>query len=138
MLLSWEPMGLALVLAAVLGSPLDKGFCPAASSPQRHMDNVGVAVKNGQMTDEALSAEVAARLIDTTEAGRTIGWLYIDEHGTDYIVLKPHVRRDVYNAFGMNWFNHYRPDTDTEVMAQLPYLRLPAGVEVRSCTQSDG
>lgn len=130
-------MGLELVLAAVLGLRLDEGFCPLAPSPLRHMENVGIAVKNGQFTNEVLSAEVASRLIDTAEAGRTIGWLYLDEHGTHYVVLKPHVRREVYVGFGMNWFNHFKPDTYTETMAQRASLRLPPGVEIRSCTQPD-
>ena len=118
---------------------VDAKFCPLDPAPKQHMDNIGIRVdRSGKLTNEALSAEVAARLVDTTiRAGNnTIGWLFLDERGTDYVILKPHVRQGVYAGFGMKTFNHHNPNTYTEAKVQSPLL-MPFGVEVRSCTQTD-
>ncbi len=132
-------MGLTLVLAAALGWGLDKGFCPLAPSPEHYLDNVAVRVENGRMTNEALSARVAARLVDTSKAGAsgTIGWLYLDEEGTRYVILKSSVRRDIYAALHVNPASVRRSDPYSEITVQLPYQRLPTRVEVHSCTQPD-
>lgn len=132
-------MGLALFVAIVaLKIPLDHQFCPMAPSPKQYTDNLALRFKNGQMTNSPLSAEVAAVLVDTRSAGKpkAVGWLYLDEEGGDYVVLKPYVPYDIYVGFHMDRFNNFRPDTYTEVVLQAP-LKMPKGVQLRSCTLPD-
>ena len=138
MLSGGEHNGMITILMTIAFAQLDGKFCPLAPSPKHYTDNIGMRVNTaGQMTTP-LSAEVAARLVDTriTKSDNTIGWLYLDELGLNYVILKPYVSSETYVAFGMNGFNHYRPDTYTEAKVQAP-LRLPKGIEIRSCTEPD-
>ena len=125
-------MGMILFFAAV-SSSYDKVFCPFAPSPVHSHDDIALSVRKG----ESFDARSVARLVDTAQSGNnTIGWVYSDATGRTYVVLKPYVKRDIYNWFGMDHFNHYKPEFATEVMIRDP-LRLPPKIEIQSCNESE-
>ncbi len=64
---------------------------------------------------------------------KNIGWAYLDEHGQAYVSLVPYVDRAIYHFFEMDKYNMYKPENATEATFQHD-LRLPADIEIRSCT----
>ncbi len=134
-----------ILLAVFLGlGGHDARFCPTAPSPILYEETVSLSQsrpKKVSMTmpvdlktfDSPNSAEVASKLVES-RTGRLVGWLFLDQKGSQYVSLVPYVDRPTYVAFHMPGNNMHKPGYATEAIAQVN-LRMPKGIEVRSCTQ---
>lgn len=123
-------------MIAVTSVPI-QDFCPLAPSPIEHRQLLGIGYRNGKSTNKTVDARSVARLIDTTtKGGDTVGWVYTDADGTNWVVLKPYVRKDLYRWFSMDRFNLHRPNYATEPIGRVP-LNLPPYVEVGSCHEDE-
>lgn len=128
-------VSLILIIAASV-IPI-KEFCPLAPSPIQHRELLGIGFRHGKSTNSTVDARSVARLIDmTTKHSNTIGWVYTDADGSDWVALKPYVRKDIYRWFSMDRFNLHRPNYATEPVGRIP-LNLPPNVEVGSCYEAE-
>ncbi len=138
-------MMMMMTLATLLGlGRYDAHFCPSAPSPILYQETVSLSQSKPikiSMTmpvdlktfDTPNSAEVASKLVESN-TGKLVGWLYLDERGNPYVSLVPYVDRALYAAFHMPGHNMHRSEYATEAVMQVN-LRMPKGIEVRSCTQ---
>jgi hypothetical protein len=127
------------LLAMFSASKLDAGFCPMAPTPQQFQETVSFGQGRDGKFNVPNSIQVASRLVDTriagSENGRTIGWLYLDEHAQEYVVLIANLSPDLYKAFQVPPSHLSRRSAYTDTVPQVPSVRLPQGIEIRSCSQ---
>lgn len=74
---------------------------------------------------------MAAKLVNKNTQ-KLLGWLYLDEHGSQYIGLAANVDPQTYHWFGMEKSNMHKAGVPTEAVPQ-PNLRLPPWAEIQRC-----
>lgn len=125
----------------------DASFCPLDPAPIAHDTTIGAVVPRkvsaSQTRDPDLikravpiSAQLAGRLVDTRLKGAAaqVGWIFLDESGGRYILLKRSAPRDVYDAFGRGHTRNPIFESLPRPVASGPW---PSFVRTASCTQAD-